>query len=783
MSALHHKLYRDVWTLRGQAVAIALVIGAGLSAVIMSLITLDSLVATRDQFYTRHDFAQVFAPLKRAPEAVAGRIAEIPGVGIVETRVTAGAIITIEDFAEPVSGYILSMPKGLNRLYLRAGGLPTPGRGDEIVLGEAFANAHGLKPGDQLSMVMNGRRVSPRIVGIALSPEFVYQIGPGELFPDFARNAIVWMDREAMAVANDLDGAFNNVVMTLSPLASEKAVIQALDNLLDRWGGFGAYERKDQQSHYFLSEDIKQLRFIGNLFSVIFLSVSAFLLHIVVSRLVDTQREQIAALKAFGYSNLRVGLHYSQMVLLIVLMGTLLGIAIGVWLGYRLANFYMLFYLLPDLNFQLQPEFTSGAVLITLLAAVAGTTQAVRKAVRLPPAQAMQPEPPAIYRPTIFERLGFQHLLSPAAKMVLRQLERRPWRSAFSSIGIGFAAGILVMGTFFPDAMDYIVDLEFHQAQREDLAVAFVEPSGRNTLHELQSLPGVQRVEPFRAVAVRLKHRNLERRTAIQGYTPKAYLHRVLDKNEQPADLPDSGLLMSDGLAELMQIQAGDSLQMELLEGRRSVHQVKVAGIIKQFIGSGVYMDMDALNRLLRDGDVLTGAVMSVEQAYRNAVQKKLEDRPRVAGTRARDATIRAWRETVREMTTTYVSFIALLAGAITIGVVYNSARITLSERSRELASLRVLGFTRGEISRILMGELAILVLLAIPLGFLIGHLLAWQMASTMPKELFQVPVVILPQTYSMASAIVLTASLLSAFLVRRRLDRLDIITALKTKE
>lgn len=788
ISTLDRKLMRDLWHLRGQAAAIALVIAAGLSAVMMSLSTHDTLQASRAKFYADNGFSQIFAPLRRAPEAVANQVREIPGVGIVETRVTARVTLQLPDFNEPVRGYILSLPErhqsgGLNRLHLRSGRLPDPQRDDEIVLGKAFAENHGLQPGDHLDMILYGKKVSQRIVGIALSPEFIYQVGPGEIIPDFKRFGIGWMEREPLALALDLDGAFNDLITTLSPGSNEDSVIEQIDLVLARWGGNGAYAREDQQSHRFLNEEFKQLQHMGQMFSFIFLGVSAFLLNIVVSRLIDTQREQIAVLKAFGYSNGQVGMHYGKLVIAIVILGTVVGVVMGAWLGHGLAGFYMEYYQFPEMIFKLRPQMVFSAAAVTALAALAGAASAVWRGVRLPPAEAMRPEPPARFRATVFERLGLQRFIAPTTRMVLRQLERRPLRAGLTMLGVAFATGIMVSGIFFPDSMAFIVDAEFHRAAREDLTVSFIENTERQALFELAALPGVRYAEPFRSVGIKLRKGNLERRTVIQGFAPGMELHRVLNSDLQPIALPEDGLVVADVLANVLGIRPGDTVTVESLQGRRGTHQITVAGIVEQWIGMSAYMDLDALNRLMGEGDVISGVFLAVQPEDQPLLLELLEKRPRVAGTRSQAGTIQSWHDTFEEVMLTFVTFIAAMAGAITLGVVYNAARITLSERSRELASLRVLGFTRGEISRILLGELSFLVLLAIPLGFLIGIWLSYQWAAQAPAELFKIPVIISPATFTLSACVVLAAAAVSALIVRQKLNHLDLISALKTKE
>lgn len=791
MQPLNKKLVRDLWYMRGQVAAIALVIGAGICAVLMSYSTLDSLRATRAKFYAEFGFAQIFAPLKRAPEALIQQVRDIPGIGIAETRVIASATVNMPLYPDPIRGLVISAPEGLNRLHLNAGRMPEPRRDNEIVLGEAFATAHGLQPGDHLALTLRGKRINPRIVGIALSPEYIYQAGPGDILPDFKRYAIIWMDREPLGMALDMDGAFNDLIATLAPAfdqpgvepISTQSVLQQLDLLLSRWGGLGSFDREDQQSHKFLSLEFQQLQHMGRMFSVTFLGILAFLLHIVMSRLIDTQRDQVAILKAFGYSNAAIGVHFAQMVLVIVVIGAALGIVGGIEMGTAMAGIYQTYYRLPEMVFTLRAEIIVQVLSVAALAALAGAGAAVWKAVRLPPAEGMRADPPAQFRKTLVERLGLQKWLAPVTRMIFRQMERRPWRAIFTSTGIAMATGIMISGLFFPDSMDYLVETEFFRASREDLAAVFVEPTERKAMHELAALDGVERVEPYRTVRMKIRNGNLQRRSIIQGFDPDMQLRRLLDENMRPVPMPADGLLVSKGLAGLLSIRSGDLVEVEFLEGRRETLLVPVVSTVEQMVGIGAYMSLDALNRLMKDPDVITGVYLAVQGDKQAYVVSELERRPWVAGTRSPALTVRAWNDSFQEVILTFTGFMTAMAMAISLGVVYNGARIALSERSRELASMRVLGFTRAEIGRMLLGELAMLVLIAIPVGFWVGHVLAGIFAEGTPQELFVIPVVISSGTYAKSALAVLVAAAFSAALIRHRINHLDLISALKSRE
>lgn len=780
-------MLRDLLGMKGQAVAIAMVIASGVATYIMSLSTLDALKATQAAFYRDGRFADMFASLKRAPESLRERIADIPGVRQAQTRVIAGARIEIAGYNDPVNGQIVSIPDHgepvLNRLYLRSGRLAEVGRDNEVVLSEAFADAHGFGAGDSIYATINGRRRRLDVVGVALAPDYIYQLAPGSLIPDFKSFGIMWMARTPLEAAFDMEGAFNDLALSISNDVNVEDVIARVDELIGRYGGLGAYARKDQLSHRYLSEEFKGLEQMAKMFPAIFLGVAAFLLNVVVSRLIATQRDQVAILKAFGYSNSTIVFHYLKLIIVIVLLGVAGGIAFGMWLGIGLSSMYMKFYRFPYMLYHLRPELAITAGLISAGAAVAGTVYAVVKAALLPPAEAMQPPPPAKYRVSLVERLGVGRWLAQPTRMIIRNIERRPVKAGLTVTGIAFSCAIIITGGFFSDSVDYMVDIQFKLAQRDDMTLTFVEPSSRNALYSLESTPGIEYAEPFRSVPARLRNGHFMHRSSIQGVAPGGQLRRLFDTDLKPVQLPPEGVVITDYLAGLLHIQPGEILTVEVLEGSRPVRQVLVTGLIKEYVGVSAYMQLPALNRLMREGDAISGAYLETDSALQPQVYREIKEMPRVAGTSVRIQMLRNFYDTMAQQMLTFAFFNTLLAATVAFGVVYNSTRIAFAERSRELASLRVLGFTRGEITYILLGEMGLLTLLAIPAGFMLGAGGAALMVKNMETELFRFPVIIDHGTYAFAATVVLVSALISGAMIKRKLDRLDLVAVLKTKE
>ncbi len=787
MKALDRKIWRDLWRMKGQVFAITLVVISGAATYIMFITTMHSLESTRSRFYRDYNFADVFIHLKRAPENIKEKIKDIPGVKHVETRVMAGVKLDIAGFNEPVTAHILSIPDDgnplINKLYIRRGRLADPTKDNEVVVNENFAQAHQMNIGDQFAAVINGKWKKLTVTGVALSPEYVLIMRPFAMSPDFKRYGILWMSRKALSRAYNMEGAFNNVVLTLYHGFNENDILRQLDNIVDRYGGFGAYPRSQQLSHRLLDEEFNMLRTSSKIFPGIFIFVAAFLLNVVMSRTINTQREQIAALKAFGYDNFTIGSHYIKLIILVMTAGMILGIAAGIWLGNILGGIYMEVYRFPALNYIVQPWVIVSVIIISIASALGGTLHSLWKSVREQPAETMRPEPPAKYQITILEKIGVGRLLSQPSRIIMRNMERKPIRTFLSILGIAVACATMISSGFFEDSVNFMVNIQFVRSQKEDMAVAFNNPTSYKAVYGLKSLDGVRQAETFRTVPVRLRHGRKNYKTVINGVEEGSQLHPLLDTNLREVRLPREGIVINDYLANMLGIKTGDKITVETLEGAKTIRDVPVAGLVKMYLGVMAYMDLKALNRLMKEGDAISGVYLTADSLVHDDLYRKFVDMPAVAGTIVRRNEIRNFYE-VQARGILFFTFIAtIMACSIAIGVVYNNARIALAERSRELGSLRVLGYTRGEISYILLGELAIIALLAIPLGFFIGKALCNYIAVALQSELFRVPMVITDTTYSLAASVVLISATISGLIVRNKLDHLDLVEVLKTRE
>ncbi|MBK8321326.1 MAG: FtsX-like permease family protein [Betaproteobacteria bacterium] len=723
----------------------------------------------------------------RAPEPVARSLEAIPGIAALETRVAVRVNLDVPGLAEPARGLIVSMPReaagGLNALHLVRGRLPVAGVGDEALASEAFAKANALEPGDAIRAVMNGRYQRLRIVGIGISPEYIYALGPGQLVPDNRRFGILWMDRKALAAAYDLDGAFNDVAVRLAPGASMATVLGEMDRVLAPYGGAGAYDREDQLSHRFLSDEIAQNRTMARITPSIFLAVGAFLLYTVLTRLVQMQRSQVGLLKAFGYSGARIALHYLQLALVIALVGAVLGVGTGLPFAGHMLELYAEYYFFPMRDHGAILAVGAIGVGLAVVSAGLGAVPAALRAARLPPAESMRPEPPPRFHSGIVERWGLRRALSPAMRMLVRNLARRPLRFAASVTGIAVAVALLVMMTAMMDGIRHLMQWQFTVVQREDIQALLVEPRGNPAFHAFQALGGVVQAEPFRLVAVKLRAGHRTKRGVLYGLEPDGQMRRVVDGDGKPWTLPPEGLVLTAIFADALGVRAGDLLEVEAMEGARPRKSVPIAGIVDEPIGYAAYVSRAYANRLLGEGDVLTGAYLRIDDNAREPLMARLKTLPQVAGANLREAARLQFDAMIERSVGIMIAVNLLFAWIIAFGLVYNGARIALSERGYELATLRVLGFTQREAASLLLGEQGVITAVGLPFGMALGIGFTLYFVWMLSTQMWRMPYVMTGANLVGAMGAVAAAAAASGAAVAWRLRHMDLVEALKARE
>lgn len=786
MNALHTKLFRDLRHSMPQVLSITSVLAGGIASLVSLQGTMLGLREARSTLYERTNFADAEVRVERAPVAVLPTLARAPGVRSAEARIVLPITLPVPDDPLPPFGVFVSLPDSTpaahNRVLVLRGRRPE--RRGEVLLLASFARRYGLEPGDTRTVIAQGTSQLVRITGIATSAEFVVALAAADgLGGDQDRFAVMWMPPADLASIAGLTGAFNSVVFTLDRTVPWSAVRASLDRITQPYGSRGAIDRAQQASDEILAGEFDQLSGLATVLPMIFLGVAAFLVNVVASRLITLQRPEIATLAAVGYRRRSIAAHYLQFVLVIALAGILLGVLLGALLGRGLVGIYADYFNLPKVAFQVGGQVVLTAFGAAVAACCLGVLSSLRAIFRLAPADAMRPPAPTRYRRLAVDRLPLLRTLSPTARMVARELERTPSRALLSILGLASAVGILIAGRFNNDAVPALMDLQFNLASREDASVGFLEAVPPTALSSIAALPGVLRVEGFRALPVRLRHRGVVRDVAIIAYDADASLRRLVDINARLHPMPVEGLLLSRVLATALGVRPGDSLAVEVRTGRRPTLVLPVAGEVDDMVGSQAYADPRRVAAWLHEGRLYSGAVMQVDPVHLPSLRRRLAALGRVTGFTTRAAVVQRFRDMMARVTGTMTLIETIFAVVIAAGLVYNSARVALSTRGRDLASLRVLGFTRGETSTMLLGEQAFFVVMAIGPGLVIGRWFVRLLMATIHEERIRIPPIVSVRTDAFAIAVLLGTAVVTGVLIHRRMLTMDLIAVLKTRE
>ena len=786
VSLLDVKLWRDLKRLAMQVLTIALVVACGVAGFVGAFSTFRSLEASRDAYYREARFADVFAAVRRAPASLAARIEAIDGVSALKLETAFDTQLDLPGVEQPLTGRITGLdllrPPGLNALAVVSGRLPERGAAvAEVVVNARFAEVRGLEPGSTLVALLNGRRETLHVVGIVLSPEYVFASRGGA--PDDEWFGVVWIDAERVETAFDMEGAFNRVALQLAPGAQRAAVIDALDRLLEPYGAWGAAGRDRQLSAAIVDNELRQLQVLGTVLPSIFLAVAVFILNVVLSRQVATQRQQIAALKALGYRDGEIAAHYVKLAIAIAAIGVALGIAGSLWIGHGLVSLYAEAFRFSHLAYRTVPGIAIAATAAVALAAALGAWTAIRAVVGLRPAQALQPPAPPTFQPTLLERLGYGRRVPPAAMMVIRNIERRPLRAALTVAGIAAAIALQISGAFWTDTIELITDTQYRRVLQGDVMVDFVEPVGLDAAAELRRMPGVIDARLWRSEPVRVHARGRTIDTVLTGHEAGDAMQGVVDVERGPRPMPADGLLLSSLLARDLGVGPGDTVEVEFRLWHRRRVALRVAETAHTLFGRTLHMDLAALNRVAGDGQGASDATLLVDPHAEREFYAAVKATPRISAVFDKASSQRSFEKTTARNLGFFTAVLTLFAVAMAVGITYNAARIALSERAWELASLRVLGMTRAEVSVLLLAELGVELLVALPVGALAGWGLAALLMRAMQSEEIDFPVVIDPSTYGIAALTVLAAAIVSAAIVRRQIDRLDLVAVLKVRE
>ncbi len=792
MSVLHRKLGRELKSAGGMLLAIVGIIAVGVSCYVAMGSAYNNLNEAKRRYYQQCRMADFSVELKKAPLAELAPIAELPGVVEIRPRIDFSATVDLPGVGEPLNGLVLSLPDRqkpcINDIVLRRGGYFTDRRKNEVIVNEAFAAAHKLEPGDWIHLVLNNRRQELFIVGTAISSEFVYLLGPGSIVPDPEHFGVFYLKQSYAEDVFDFAGAANRLLGRLSPEARNNPtlVLRRAEQLLSPYGVFSTTPLKDQASNAYLSQEIQGLKSFAYFMPAIFLAVAALVLNVLLNRLAEQQRTTVGTLKALGYSDRQVFGHFLQFGLIVGLSGGLLGCFLGYWMAEGMTIQYRQFFEFPELNNHFYPGLQFTGLAISAICAVLGSAHGTRAVLRLKPAEAMRPKPPKQGGAILLERITWLwQRLDSNWRMVLRSIIRNRVRTAVGVFAAAMGASVLVSGFMMADASNYLVDFQFRWIAKSDIDLAFKDEQGEDALLEAARLPGVDRAEPLLNVACTFSNGSHRKKCGITGLAADAQLTVPHDCDARPIRIPSAGLAMSRKLAEILRLERGDYVTFRPTKGLRKEQRVPVVEISDSYLGTSVYTDIHYLSRLVGEEFAMTGVQLATDRDPKNlaALYGQLKTMPALQAVNTRADMIESLEKTLVDTMWVFIGLLVIFAGIIFFGSILNASLVSLAERQREVATLRVLGYGPWQIGNLLLRESMIVTLVGTVVGMPLGYLLSVGAAMAYDTEMFRFPVVAEPETWVWTLILAILFGLLAHLFVQRAIHRMDWLEALQAKE
>ncbi|MHC5038945.1 MAG: ABC transporter permease [Planctomycetota bacterium] len=790
LSPLNKKLVRDLWGVKGQVLAVAAVITAGITAYTALNSAFRDLVLTRDTYMAKYRMADLFFHVERAPASVTQKILALPGVIQAEGRLVFDVTLDIEDHPDPAVGRVISIPdkdvRYVNEVHVASGRLPDLPGANTVVLSEEFAEANALVAGSTFEALVNDKKHPLHVIGTGLSPEYIYVIrGIQDFLPNPKNFGLLWVGRTFAEEAFGYENAVNDIVVRIEEGADGKALLERIGDVLDPYGLIFKYERKDQLSYRSLNDEMKGLEGMAKIMPTIFVTIASVILLILVSRLVRRQREQIGVMKAFGYSDGQVMLHFATFSLTIGVLGTVGGLLAGDLMARAMVEMYTEFFRFPVLRHRIYPGTFVGGLVIGLLGPLIAGIVASRRALRIAPAVALRPEAPAVFTGgTFLETFQFLWKRLPFTwKIIIRNVARHKGRSAFVILGVGLSASILVMVLFFLDSMLYLIHFQYHLTNRQDAKILLSREKNLGALHAARRLPAVKRAEPLLEMPYEVKHNGLKKTILAIGVPPDAQLLHVLDTSERRVTLPRWGIVLPEVTAESLRAREGDVLLMKPLYPGFDEKPVRVSRVVPQYLGQTAYMDIRYASRLVGESMAMNGVLLKTEKELEDDLVAFVKDTPAVATVELKGRTLKYFQKMFIDFMWIGMLFYLLFAGVIGFSVIYTSAALSIGERARDLATLRVLGLRHREVTRVVFGEYFTLSLLGIGAGIPLGLFFAWSVILMYQSELYTFPFVIKAGTFLKAGGAVVLFLLLARLACERPLRKLDMVATLKRSD
>ncbi len=790
MQALFKKLLRNISQGKGQFWAVVAVVTVGIMIYVSMSSTYYNLKKSQEDFYQASNFADYYFSIVKAPERIIKDVEALAGVKRATGRISLDLPILKEDNKRATARIItfpLPMDNELNHILLSEGRMFTGKAGSniEINTNPGFVDANNINWGDNVTVIYEGKPVDLSIVGTANSPEFIYPIKDiADLLPDHENFGIFMLPQYEAGPVFNYAGQINQVLVEFTPNTDHAKAAEEIKELLKPYGFLASYPRDDQLSHAMLQTELDSIKSLTTFLPFIFLSIAAAIQFVILRRMVRNQRAQIGVIKALGYSNGQIILHYSTYALLVGLIGAILGAITGWLFSGILTDFYLLYFNLPHSPGGFNSKAIIYGFIISIVVGLAAGWSAARQVSKIQPAESMRPVPPKTGSKSIVENWSALWIrLGSDWKISLRNISRNRGRFMLTTVGIALAVALLVISYFMNDAVDYMMQSIFHD-QKYDLMIRVATPVKEGELSSIAAIDGVLKVEPFLELPVRMTYKGKSEDDVLTAYNPAMSLKKIADEKGRELNIPAQGVLLSNSQAQKLGVRVGEDVEIETLLPQGPTHRsfIRVAGISHQMIGSATYVDLEVANRLLEAQNLISGAMLKSEAGKASLVEERLGEMLNIASISSREKEIANFEANLGAMIYT-VGIMVLFAMILGLAIVYNASLMTFVERERELASLKVIGYSNKELAGILGKENLLQSILGIALGLPLGKIMATGFISSIETDLYSFPVIIYPLTYVFSTLTAIVFIIIAHRLAIRGVNRINLVETLKNRD
>ncbi|MBK5252349.1 MAG: FtsX-like permease family protein [Peptostreptococcaceae bacterium] len=781
MKKFNLRLFRHIWEAKGQFIAVSMVVAVGIMTyVAISLAVLDLQVGV-EQYYKMNNFQDVSVELTKINEAGLERIRRMPRVEAVQGRVFYRTPLKVEDKDEKVNVGISSIPEAENRindLYILDGGWIQDERRDVLVL-EQFAEARGIKVGDVVHPQIGGKEYELDVRGIVGSPEYIYLMEDEQnLLPQPSKYGIFYVSEEFAQQAFGYSKSYNEVLIKLKNPEEDGIFKDELEKVLERYGVRRIVRREDHVSNRVVSEEIRGARQMAKAIPLVFLGVAAAIIAIMISRMVKNDRTSIGVLKAIGYSNRDILLHYTEHAFIIGAIGSIIGVLAGYLFSGPMANMYQEYYRIPFKVRIFSWTYLGMGFVLSAIYCIGAGLWGARSVLKIAPAESMRPEPPKKIGKTYIQRVTFiwKHI-SFSWKVVWRNVFRSRKRFVFLSVGIAVTFAVALMPAHMLNVFEAMFYDQYGEFMRMDYEIAYTQPLSERSVMEISELVDVSEIEGKIEFPFEIENGWKSKVVSVIGLKPDTVFYHLTDSDGGELSLSPNGILVSEPMAYILDLEKGDFVNVKNFIPFKDDVRLRVDGVVKQKLGLNAYMDIGFMQKYLMDDEMITGVMLNST----DKVKEKMEDVTNISSVNS-IVDLRNIFKDFTKLTYASLSVYAFFAGILGFAIVYNSTMMSISERRLEFSSLRIMGFSKKEINRIVLKENLIMTAFGIVLGIPLGRWLMRLMETSFQTEFYSMTAPIEMNSYIYAAVLTVFYVLIAQYFSSLKIKKLDFIEALKNR-